>query len=77
MGAQMILEATFWLCAALVVYTYLVYPAVVWACSRRVKVREPGAGGRLPTVTVLIAAYNEQAVIRERILDVLALDYPR
>src|SRR5688572_17134465 len=66
-------------CAALVGYTYVGYPAVVWLLARLVGRRgQPPAvpDAELPTVSLLVAAYNEEAVIQQRILNALALDYP-
>ena len=33
-------------------------------------------GDATPTVTVIVAAYNEEAVIERRLENLLALDYP-
>ena len=66
-------------CAALVFYTYVGYPAVVWLLARLVgRPGQPPAvpDPHLPTVSLLVAAYNEESVIEERILNALALDYP-
>lgn len=70
----------FWSCLALVFYTYLGYPLLVWGLSRifnRMAVPEDVDGADLPTVSVLIAAYNEEAVIEDRLRNALAMDYPR
>jgi cellulose synthase/poly-beta-1,6-N-acetylglucosamine synthase-like glycosyltransferase len=70
----------FWGCAALVVYTYFVYPVllVVLGALRRGPVAPPDSNDAgLPSVSVLIVAHNEESVIRERIENLLALDYPK
>jgi cellulose synthase/poly-beta-1,6-N-acetylglucosamine synthase-like glycosyltransferase len=74
-----IAEVTLWTALGLVGYSYVVYPFFVWICSR-------GFGGRdaapllddpdLPTVTLLIAAHNEERWIRARVENALAVDYP-
>ena len=74
-----LLQVTFWTCAALVLYTYAAYPAVVWFLSRLFgrAPRPPAAhDGDLPTVTLLIAAHNEEAVIAARLDNALGADYP-
>src|SRR4051812_30419225 len=73
------LQVIFWVCVAPVVYTYALYPAIVWALSRVFGRRPtpPVAGVDFPTMTVLIAAYNEESVIGQRIENALAMDYPR
>ena len=69
----------FWGCAALVGYTWLGYPLIVWCCAslfgRRNRAPEVSEE-ELPTVSLLIAAHNEEAVIEERIRNALASDYP-
>lgn len=71
------MEVAFFVCAGLVVYHYLIYPAAVIAIARRfpreTRLTEHDA---LPSVTVLIAAYNEQRVIADKIENTLSLDYP-
>jgi cellulose synthase/poly-beta-1,6-N-acetylglucosamine synthase-like glycosyltransferase len=69
----------FWACSALVAYAYLGYPLLVWGLSRAFHQRVvPQAGdvADLPAVSLLIAAYNEEAVIEDRLRNALAMDYP-
>jgi cellulose synthase/poly-beta-1,6-N-acetylglucosamine synthase-like glycosyltransferase len=66
----------FWACAGIVVYTYFGYPVLAWIVSRlrpRPVRREPIE----PRVSLVIAAYNEERVIRRKIENTLALDYPK
>lgn len=78
------LKILFWASAALLFYTYLGYGLLVavW-----LKIREWRQGKRnvpavrdgaveWPEVTLLIAAYNEEAVLGEKIRNCRALDYP-
>jgi cellulose synthase/poly-beta-1,6-N-acetylglucosamine synthase-like glycosyltransferase len=74
-----IIETMFWVCVALIVYAYAFYPIVVWGLSRlfgRLATSPALAEDDLPSVTLLIAAYNEEQVIAPRIENALALDYP-
>jgi glycosyltransferase involved in cell wall biosynthesis len=66
----------FWLSVLLLAYVYAGYPALVWLVSRLR--REPAwpAGGDRPTVSVLIAAYNEAAHIEATVRNKLTQDYP-
>jgi cellulose synthase/poly-beta-1,6-N-acetylglucosamine synthase-like glycosyltransferase len=69
----------FWTSLALVVYAYAGYPILIWAFSRAFGRRpEPPSPSveELPTVSLVLAAYNEEAVIEARLLNALALDYP-
>lgn len=69
----MLAAILFWTCAALLVHTWLAYPALTIALARR---REPPAPAPLPSLTVVIAAYDEEDAIAGRVTDVLAQDYP-
>lgn len=66
----------FWCALALIGYTYVLYPSLVLLLSRRFG-RAPHAAPLAPSLTVVIAAFNERARIGERVRDVLAQDYPR
>jgi len=69
----------FWLCAGLVLYAYLGYPALIWLLSRLFGRghTDPGrADHDLPSMSLLIVAYNEEAVIEERMRNALAMEYP-
>jgi cellulose synthase/poly-beta-1,6-N-acetylglucosamine synthase-like glycosyltransferase len=77
---QSALVTAFWACVALILYAYAVYPALIWWLSRRfgrASGPPPADPESWPGVTLLIAAYNEEAVIEDRIRNALAMDYPR
>src|SRR5262245_39560646 len=76
---QLFLAVVLWTCLAAVVYTYLVYPLLVWGLSRlfgRQRQAPPAGDDDLPTLSLLIAAYNEEAVIEQRLRNALSMDYP-
>ena len=70
------LVVLFWLSLAALTWTHVLYPAVVWAVARVGK-RRVRKGDVEPTVTLVVAAYNEEASIARRIQNLLELDYPR
>ena len=70
-----ILVAVFWTAVGVVGLTYVVMPALVLGRGLVVH-REVSAGARQPTVSVIVAAYNEVGVIASKIRNLLALDYP-
>jgi cellulose synthase/poly-beta-1,6-N-acetylglucosamine synthase-like glycosyltransferase len=73
-----LLAVVFWLCAAALVYTHLGYPVVLWALTRgREEEDARRAPDPLPSVSLIIAAHDEEAVISEKVRDALGLDYPR
>jgi cellulose synthase/poly-beta-1,6-N-acetylglucosamine synthase-like glycosyltransferase len=77
--AQAVAAAAFWACAALVAYAYLLYPVAIWWLARRFgRPAMPPAGiaEEWPSVALLIAAHDEEAVIEERLRNALATDYP-
>lgn len=73
----MITGLLFWLSVAFIFYVYLGYPVLVAAGAMALGRRESsfGAAG-CPSVTLLICAYNEREVIRTKLENSLALDYP-
>jgi cellulose synthase/poly-beta-1,6-N-acetylglucosamine synthase-like glycosyltransferase len=70
-------RALFWISAALIVWTQAAY-APALALLRRLRGAPPTAPGAdvTPSVTLIIAAYREEAVIAEKVANARALDYP-
>jgi cellulose synthase/poly-beta-1,6-N-acetylglucosamine synthase-like glycosyltransferase len=67
----------FWASSALILHTHVGYPALLWLLTRDRREPEPAPGGETPSVTVVVAAYDEEEVIARKVEDVLSLDYPR
>jgi cellulose synthase/poly-beta-1,6-N-acetylglucosamine synthase-like glycosyltransferase len=84
-------EYVFWASLLLVAHTYLLYPVVLFFAYSLVQVRRDWhylrfrRDGRspvhdsadLPPVTLIIAAYNEDAHLRAKLANLRRLDYPR
>jgi len=70
------MKLLFWLSTGLIVYTYCGYPFVLWAWTR-IRPRNVRRNEVFPRVSIIIAARNEAARIRQKIDHSLALDYPR
>lgn len=68
----------FFASVALLGYTYVGYPAVLWLLSRWRREETPPIADPpvWPDVSIVIAAHNEESVIGRRIENLLALDYP-
>lgn len=74
------------LSGGLVVYHHLVFPAVLKNLTGRTLCYEPNVAVRgyrdckndiqLPTITVIVPAHNEEAVIADKIRNLAVLDYP-
>jgi cellulose synthase/poly-beta-1,6-N-acetylglucosamine synthase-like glycosyltransferase len=78
-GSELALAVGFWFCAVAILYVYGVYPIVVWvlASLKDSLKRSPAElSDDLPTLTLLIAAYNEESVIAQRLRNALSMDYP-
>jgi cellulose synthase/poly-beta-1,6-N-acetylglucosamine synthase-like glycosyltransferase len=67
----------FWLSAGLLVYAQLGYPLLLAALARRLPPSLDPAAADPPTVSLIVAAYDEEAVIAAKVANALALDYPR
>jgi cellulose synthase/poly-beta-1,6-N-acetylglucosamine synthase-like glycosyltransferase len=78
----------FWLSAGALVYTHLGYPPLLWALTRlgrfqnRGSYRNQKSGNdaeeeELPSVSLIVPAYDEEEVIAAKVADALALEYPR
>ena len=70
------MQIVFWLCLFLIAYTYLIYPLLVIALARLLPARQIQPPGNLPTVTMVVPAYNEEDILDRKLDNCLALDYP-
>ena len=66
----------FWLSVGIILYVYFGYPLLLLLLARK-RHLESGDQAALPRTTMLISAYNERAVIAEKLRNTLAFDYPR
>ncbi len=80
----------FWISASLILYTYFFYPCILFVLYSASQVRRDwqyltGRRNRrvphpqdeqLPSVSLIVAAYNEEKQLPEKILNLRELDYP-
>jgi glycosyltransferase involved in cell wall biosynthesis len=81
------LEIVFWVSAGLIVWTQLGYAAALALLARVLRRGRPAstaerggeraAGGSPPSLSLIVAAHDEQTVIAAKVENVLSLDYPR
>ncbi len=73
-----VLIVIFWVSVTLLVYVYAGYPLLARLLGALVnrRVRAAAPGEHLPTVTVMIAAYNEATSIEATVRNKLQSDYP-
>jgi len=66
----------FWILTGLIFYAYVGYPIVLFLISTLFGRHHHRDDSFLPTMSLLIPAYNEEAIIGAKIENALALDYP-
>ena len=72
----------FWLCLAIVVYTYIGYGIVLYLLvfikrlATKAKPLADISDDCLPEVTLMVCAYNEEDIIAEKMANTHLLDYP-
>ena len=78
------MKIVFWIALFIVFYTYIGYGILLYIIIRlkRLFVGRPHeavlpADGELPTMTLMICAYNEEDIVKEKMANTLALDYPK
>lgn len=76
------MEVLFWISLGIVFYTFLGYGILLYALVRVRRLimgpRKPPqvTGDELPSLTLVVAAYNEEDLIEEKVRNTLALAYP-
>ncbi len=74
------LEIVFWLAAGLIVWTQLGYVLALAVLGRlfgRAPAPTPAHKGPPPTISLIVAAHDEQESIEAKVANMLALEYPR
>lgn len=70
------MKVVFWMSLTIILYVYAGYPLALAMAAWRARPSRRD-DHFFPTVSLVIAAYNEEAVIREKLENSLALDYPQ
>ena len=79
------LKIAFWACLVLVFYTYLGYGILLFLllklkqlfCKKEQKPVLPADESQFPDVTLMICAFNEEEIIKEKMENIRQLDYPK
>jgi cellulose synthase/poly-beta-1,6-N-acetylglucosamine synthase-like glycosyltransferase len=66
----------FWICCALLIYSYALYPLLVGVLAKRIGMPVVG-DDVLRRVTIIVTAYNEANCIRTKLDNLAELEYPR
>ena len=76
--AVLALAIVFWCSVGLLAYTHVGYPLTLLVLSRLRRTHPlPAEAPELPSVSLIVAAYDEEAVIEQKVHNALALGYPR
>jgi cellulose synthase/poly-beta-1,6-N-acetylglucosamine synthase-like glycosyltransferase len=76
MSFQLAIETAFWLSVAALIYAYAGYPLLLLIVSA-VRPSPVRRAAYMPTVSVIIAAYNEERDLAAKLENTLLLDYPK
>ena len=69
------LKIVFWTSLGLLVWTHVAYPLAA-GLAARLRRRRVDSSAIEPTVSIVVAAHNEEDVIERRVQNLLDLDYP-
>jgi cellulose synthase/poly-beta-1,6-N-acetylglucosamine synthase-like glycosyltransferase len=70
-----VVASVFWVAVAAIAWTHVGYPLVARAAAK-IRPRGVRRAEITPTVTVIVAAHNEESVIERRVQNLRELDYP-
>ena len=73
------IKVLFWLACLLTIFPYVIYPVVLrfGGSSRTLRLPAESGAGDKPSLTIIVSARNEEAVIADKINNALSLDYPQ
>src|SRR5580698_6488009 len=76
---MIVLQLIFWLCAALMVYSYLVYPVLLYffSLNKKENVIVFEREDDLPVVCVLMSVHNEKEIIEKKLHSLGSQNYPK
>ena len=74
---MLIIQIVFWICAFMIFWANVGYPVAMLLLSKIYKKRNEKKTDYEPTVTIMIVAHNEEKVIKEKLENVIDVDYPK
>lgn len=74
---MVIVEILFWVCIAATIYTYALFPLALTTAARRKQHHVFPPLASKPTVAIVFAAHNEEAVIAKKLENICQLNYPQ
>lgn len=73
---SILIALLFWVSLGGILYTYFGYPVLIFLLAKMIQKPETYQTYK-PSVTLLIAAYNEETVIEDKIKNSLTIEYPK
>ncbi|KAA3613253.1 MAG: glycosyltransferase family 2 protein [Calditrichaeota bacterium] len=70
------MELIFWTLLVLLFYIYAGYYAISFILAKLFRKKSNEDASHLPSVTLVISAYNEESVIKDKLTNSLEIDYP-
>jgi biofilm PGA synthesis N-glycosyltransferase PgaC len=74
---DIVFKLLFFIVLGAIIYSYAGYPMVLFVMGMFRRKRNESPERRYPSVALIISAYNEERIIREKIENTLKLDYPK
>lgn len=71
-----IIKILFWVSFTLLFWIFIGYPLSLWMLNRKKLDKKQLLSNVLPSVSIIIPTYNESIVIKKKIENTMALDYP-
>ncbi|WP_338788275.1 glycosyltransferase family 2 protein [Metabacillus sp. FJAT-53654] len=74
---MVLIQVLLWFFIFLIIYIYFGYPTLLWMVSKIKQAKTITDDEYQPKVTMFIAAYNEEKVIKNKLLNTIDLSYPK
>ena len=72
-----LIKVLFWIAVFMIFWANIGYPTSIFLLDKLVKSKENITTKSIPTVTIMIVAHNEEKVIKNKLDNVLTLNYPK
>ncbi|NPA67042.1 MAG: glycosyltransferase [Chlorobi bacterium] len=78
MTSELLTQIIFWISATAIIHSYLLFPIILYILSKNKQnnTRTYEISDNLPGISIILAAYNEEKYIEQKILTTLNTDYP-
>ena len=73
----MLLESLFWISVAMIIWSMIGYPIVLKVLRVFINRKNEKQDNVFPPVTIMVVAHNEEKVIKEKLNNIISVDYPR